>query len=210
MFLKKVFTLALLFSLNSAYSEELPKPIKPSGAFEGQSTKVIMDGKYQQLRWPDLIPDSELRAILNPPESLMNIAEGSEEDIRVQGGLKSSSKGGDTAYERALVSTNVKAEYNNHLIKLPAFIVPLDFTDDGTISSFFAVPFFGACIHVPPPPPNQIIYSTYSKGFKVEQLYEPFWLFGKLSTKKLTNDMATAAYSLQVDDIKVFKMTDEY
>lgn len=197
-------------SKSSKPADTSPTPIKPSGVFEGQSQKVKMDGKYQQLRWPDLIPDADLQAMLNPPDELNDIMEGSADDALPSGGLKSNASIGDSAYAKALVSTNVKPEYNNHFIKLPAFIVPLEFTDDNTITTFFAVPFFGACIHVPPPPPNQIIYATYKKGFKVNQLYEPFWLYGKLSTKKLTNDMATAAYSIEIDDIGNFKITDDY
>ena len=66
------------------------------------------------------------------------------------------------------------------------------------ITEFFIVPFFGACIHVPPPPPNQIIYVKYPQGFKLEELYYPFWLSGMLKTSLVENDMATAAYAMDV------------
>jgi hypothetical protein len=53
-------------------------------------------------------------------------------------------------------------------------------------------------IHVPPPP-NQIVYAEYDKGFKLDSLYESFWLSGTLSTTLIENDMATAAYIIKVD-----------
>ena len=43
-------------------------------------------------------------------------------------------------------------------VRLPGFIIPLDARRDGVLDEFLLVPYFGACIHVPPPPPNQLVY----------------------------------------------------
>lgn len=91
-------------------------------------------------------------------------------------------------------------------IRIPGFIVPLEFSDNQVITEFFIVPFFGACIHVPPPPPNQIIHVKYPKGFKFETLYNPFWLSGVLKTTLVENAVATAAYGLEVHLIEDYTL----
>jgi hypothetical protein len=110
------------------------------------------------------------------------------------------------AYEAALVSTKTRAEFNNTNIRLAGFIVPIEFDGEQNISEFFLVPYFGACIHLPPPPPNQIIHvtintSTMKKGFKMEQLYEPVWISGKIKSQLLQSTVATSAYSMVADNI---------
>lgn len=205
---KTIFFALLVTVVPSAFSAS-PKDKVDDGT--KRPAKPVMDGKYEQLRWPYLMPDEDLEAIANPPESLLEIPEGSELDIPLDSPLDTTKKPEPkNAYERALVSTNIRPEFNNRLIKIPAFIVPLDITEDDKATTFFAVPFFGACIHVPPPPPNQIIYASFDKGVVLEKLYDPIWLYGTLRTDKITNDMATAAYTLKVDKVKEFKPTDHY
>ena len=58
--------------------------------------------------------------------------------------------------------------------RIPGFVVPLKTTEDIRILEFFLVPYYGACIHVPPPPPNQIIHVKYKEGFTLEALYRSF------------------------------------
>ncbi len=48
---------------------------------------------------------------------------------------------------------------------------------------FLLVPFVGACIHVPPPPPIQIIYVKFPEGYKSRALYDAVWVTGRLATK---------------------------
>jgi hypothetical protein len=66
-------------------------------------------------------------------------------------------------------------------VKLPGYVLPLDF--DGTlVKSFLLVPYVGACIHVPPPPPNQIVFVRLKHGFKSAELFAPVWVTGRIST----------------------------
>ena len=83
-------------------------------------------------------------------------------------------------------------------ISIPGFIVPLEFDDELIVTEFFLVPYFGACIHVPPPPPNQIIYVKYAKGLELKTLYDPFWIYGTLKTSTVENDTATASYTIDM------------
>ena len=90
-------------------------------------------------------------------------------------------------------------------IKIPGFIVPLDFSSEKEIKNFFLVPYFGACIHVPPPPPNQIIYVSSEKPFQLKNLYDPYWISGTLKTTSVTNDMAVAAYSMAMKTMEIYE-----
>jgi hypothetical protein len=86
------------------------------------------------------------------------------------------------------------------MIRLPGFVVPLEFNEDQVITQFFLVPYFGACLHMPPPPPNQIVLVDAPRGLTVEELSTPLWISGKLSTQVTENDMAMSTYSLQMMD----------
>jgi hypothetical protein len=80
-------------------------------------------------------------------------------------------------------------------VKIPGFVVPLE-GDDESLTEFLLVPYFGACIHVPPPPSNQIVYVKFDKGVPVDDLYDAVWVSGKLSTKGWSGDIATVGYSM--------------
>ena len=160
--------------------------------------KLAKPTEFATIQWPDLMPQEDLDALLNPPAYLADIEDGSPED-QISSQMSSSIAAAmDDRYQQALVSTKIRPEMNGQAIRIPGFIVPLEFSDDQLITEFFVVPFFGACIHVPPPPPNQIIHVKYPKGFKLEALYNPFWLSGVLKTSLIENDMATAAYAMEV------------
>ena len=64
-------------------------------------------------------------------------------------------------------------------IKIPGFAVPLE-GDDGFeyVKEFLLVPTFGACIHVPPPPPNQVIHVILDKPVYFEKLMYAVWVSG--------------------------------
>ncbi|OFI36295.1 hypothetical protein BFC17_08695 [Alteromonas lipolytica] len=86
--------------------------------------------------------------------------------------------------------------YNGQRIKIPGFIVPLEGTAELT-TEFLLVPFFGACIHVPPPASNQIVYVKMNEGVPVENLYDAVWVEGVFSTVRYSSDIAAAGYSMQ-------------
>jgi uncharacterized protein len=103
-------------------------------------------------------------------------------------------------------------ELDGRNIKLPGYVLPLDF--DGTlVKSFLLVPYVGACIHVPPPPPNQIVYVKVKQGFENGELFAPVWVTGRMSTgmnkTSLTwVDGATDVdfgYSLQATEVEPYE-----
>lgn len=166
------------------------------------ASKAFALGNYQTVEWTDLMPKDDLEAFLNPPDSINEIEDGSDAD-KIADQIKAALDApGDSRYQQALVSTKVIPEFDGKAIRIPGFIVPLAFgVDQHHVTKFFLVPYFGACIHVPPPPPNQIVYAEFEKGFKLTSLYDPFWLYGTIKTTIVENDTATAAYTIKVDSV---------
>jgi hypothetical protein len=169
--------------------------------------------KYDVIEWVDLIPQADLDALLNPPASITSIPHGFDSTLdqlsdAIDKGIEQSKKiptPEEQAYSAALESTNVKNELANKNIRLPGFIVPVEYSDAQVITEFFLVPYFGACIHVPAPPPNQVVYVKYPKGLHLTALYDPFWIEGELKTEIKKNDIATAAYEVTADAIKPYE-----
>lgn len=89
--------------------------------------------------------------------------------------------------------------------KIPGFVVPLKTTEDMRILEFFLVPYYGACIHVPPPPPNQIIHVKYKEGFTLEALYDPVWVEGTLVVESTENDIAKSSYSVVAEKVERYQ-----
>lgn len=215
-----VFTLYLgLF--NVGCSKNSPGNLNGNDNFihEGEpsisKTKSSTKPTYTTIEWTDLLPTEDLEALENPPDYLSEIEDGSESDqltsqlkTELTPGINSTDSALEDRYQQALTSNKIRPEFNGRPIRIPGFIVPLEFDDHQTITTFFLVPFFGACIHMPPPPPNQIIYAEYEPGIRLEALYDPFWITGTLSTSLVENDTATAAYSMSVSIIEPYTDTN--
>lgn len=166
---------------------------------------LLADEHYQLIDWVDLMPDDDLEALMNPPEYLDEIEDGSMEDqisSQLLGALENSA---DDRYQQALTSAKVKPEYDQRPIRLPGFIVPVEMNEEQLVTEFFLVPFFGACIHYPPPPPNQIIYVTSKEGVAQQNLYDPYWVEGTLTTSITENEVAVSAYSMAADNIELYE-----
>jgi uncharacterized protein len=100
------------------------------------------------------------------------------------------------AWENAPVVTAL----NNKMVKLSGFLVTLE-GDGKSVSEFLLVPFFGACIHVPPPPSNQIVL-VRTKPFKVKEVFQTVAVTGRLRTEVARNDLASASYVLEATHVE--------
>jgi len=174
------------------------------------------------IEWTDLMPDEDLRLL----EQMPAVDHGDLSDEELAGDQNLDPLGGpDPAlagqvenaiaramgtspadeegrtWEDALVSTRTRLEFDGSRIRLPGFIVPLEFDDEMNISEFFLVPYFGACIHLPPPPPNQIIFVDYPQGLQLDALYNPFWVTGTLKVERVENDTALAVYAMEAEAV---------
>lgn len=135
----------LLVACGKKSSDELN-----TSASTPRATQQALDPSFKTIEWIDLMPQDDLDALLNPPDYLDEIEDGSEEDQLSNQFQIAIAQASDDRYQKALVSTRIKPEFDNQKIRLPGFIVPLEFGKNQTITRFFLVPYFGACIHLPP------------------------------------------------------------
>ena len=66
-------------------------------------------------------------------------------------------------------------------------------------------PYVGACIHVPPPPPNQMVYVKSAAGISLKSVHEAYWVTGKMRVEQTTTNLGAAAYALDADKIEQYQ-----
>ena len=153
------------------------------------SLYILDDIAYQEIMWDKLVP---------PAFSADAIMAKYEDQI---------AQLNDSSPEAADLYAQMQEEFNNApvneslnetLVRLPGFIAPLEYTDD-LITEFLLVPYFGACIHVPPPPANQTVLVKLSEGqgIKFEDAWFPFWVMGKITTQRATTELAQAGFYME-------------
>ena len=116
--------------------------------------------------------------------------------------------------ERKLLETAVNSNLNGKQIRLAGYLLPLDLSAR-TIREFLLVPFVGACIHVPPPPPNQIVHAVSEKPipYRADELFKPIWATGVIITRSLTKELylvdgsgnVDIGYLLKVDSVEPYE-----
>lgn len=89
-------------------------------------------------------------------------------------------------------------------VKLPGFIIPFDVDANG-VTSFMLVPYVGACIHTPPPPPNQLVFVTTAEPWPNDEWWDPVWVSGQLSAKAMSTQIADVGYQLTARKIEVYE-----
>ena len=137
----------------------------------------------RELDWLELMPEDEVELLRNAPAV-------------DHSGMFTMEQQGSFRTVQALHEQN---------IRMPGYIVPVDVDDDQKMSSFFLVPYFGACIHVPPPPPNQIVYVTLATPIAVTDIYDAFWVEGTLRVETVQKDIAASAYVLAADKVTLYE-----
>lgn len=156
------------------------------------------------LDWSDLIPEgedprpvpqlAELPGFASPFSADGDFSDpdriGREHDPDNEGGTLADAQTG---------TFNTIDRWAGERVRVPGFIVPLDY-EDGATTRFLLVPYFGACIHAPPPPPNQTLYAEIDDPLRVERLSRAVWIEGVLETGRFDSVMGDAAYSMRVED----------
>ncbi|WP_334019660.1 DUF3299 domain-containing protein [Alteromonas sp. S015] len=160
---------------------------------------------YEEIDWVALMPEDDLSALLNRPKFLNDIADGSAADSIDDFASKQLEDEQAQRYQQALVSTRVIEAFDGKAIRIPGFIVPLEQNDEQKATAFFVVPYFGACLHMPPPPPNQILYVEYKEGIAIENLYDPYWFEGTVKIDNHESALGTSAYSLVLDSFALYE-----
>ena len=158
---------------------------------------------YNEITWVELIPANELEILMNPPEQLMMMPDSAFADDLFQA-LDSEPDPAADAYFAALSSSNIVPDHLKKNIRLPGFVVPLEFNEQQLVTEFFLVPYFGACIHNPPPPPNQTLYVASLDGIEIEDIAMPIWVHGQLQDKVIENDTAKSVYFMQLEEFEMY------
>ncbi len=157
---------------------------------ENVSQPKIVDG-YEEIIWEDMMPEGEEERLLEMYAGLTmgysGIAEGSAADKAVQIG-----------------TFNVVDDLDGKKIRLPGYTVPFEYGPDVQITEFLLVPYFGACLHAPPPPPNQTLYIKAETPIRMGDLSQAVWVYGTLHTETQTSELADTAYTLTLERIEEY------
>jgi hypothetical protein len=90
----------------------------------------------------------------------------------------------------------LRDDLDGTVVRIPGFVTPLAF-EGSRVSQFLLVPYVGACIHVPPPPANQIVFVAGFSGYKPEGMLYPVWVTGRLSAVPLETELASVGYQIK-------------
>jgi hypothetical protein len=150
--------------------------------------------KPRELSWDDLMP-----AMSAPPPAAFPGA-------GIPG--KDNPATGESSPPASSYTFNPVKALDGQYVKLPGYIVPLESDAGGMLDEFLLVPYFGACIHVPPPPPNQIVYVKLKKPFNLKSMADPYWITGTITTKPWMGDMADTDYVMSGDKVELFVWKD--
>jgi hypothetical protein len=90
------------------------------------------------------------------------------------------------------------------IVKIPGFMVPLE-DNQRNVAEFLLVPTPQACIHVPPPPPNQMVLIDMEKGHETDIAYGPIWVYGKLMLKSKRHFYGESSYTMEGIKIEPYR-----
>jgi hypothetical protein len=153
-----------------------------------QNTADTKSTTYKTITWDDLMPKG-----WDPMTEFKKIdfSKMKDSDPRAQDAL--------VHLRETWNNSPVEQSMSGARIRIPGFIVPLEEAHH-QISEFLLVPYFGGCIHVPPPPANQIIHVFPIKPLKKElQSMDAVWISGVLETLPSDTGMGSAGYRMKAD-----------
>ena len=168
-----------------------PPANAPSKAAKAPSSAT--QATYREINWDALMPKD-----WDPSKAFkgLNLGRLNDADPRAMQALDQLKE----MWENAPTTTAL----NGVRVRIPGFIVPLERTRDA-ISEFLLVPYFGACIHTPPPPSNQIIHVFPARMLKNMTAMEPVWVSGALEATRSGTSMGSAGYRLNADVVEPYK-----
>ncbi len=101
-------------------------------------------------------------------------------------------------------ATKLNKALDGALIRMPGFMIPLEFSAEG-VTSFLLVPYIGACIHTPPPPPNQLVIVSRKEPWPIDQLWDPVWVTGVIRTQLQSTELGETGYALSADEMEIYE-----
>ncbi len=166
-----------------------------------EKEKSLDEKSYRELAWTELAPDTEAEdKIIAKYQPLI--------DKIPEGG-----KGAKPIYDKMIAEFNAlpaNPKLDGEKIKIPGYITVLE-QNKGLISEFLLVPYYGACIHVPPPPLNNTLLIKLNKDQRLhlDDVYSPVWVKGVIHVKNTKTDLATAGYLIENAEVTLFDDEEE-
>lgn len=140
---------------------------------------------YREITWDDLIPPGT-------PYSEI-IGEGDRDEVNDTWAPIFDENG-----------AKLNESLDGQVIKMPGYILPLESGTEG-VTEFILVPYVGACIHVPPPPPNQLVFATTTQPWPSDSLWDAIWVTGTMTTNLISTTLGDIGYALDVTDIEIYE-----
>lgn len=100
-------------------------------------------------------------------------------------------------------ATRFNTDLTGQEISLPGYVIPLEWESSG-VTAFLLVPYVGACIHVPPPPPNQLVFVIPETPWPSEDLWEAVWVTGRLDAHLQSTDLAEIGYQIAAARVEIY------
>ena len=150
------------------------------------------DPAFPELQWDNLMP-----ADWDPMAAFrgMNIAELQDNDPKAQEALEKMRKAWNDA--------PINPAYTGKKVRIPGFAIPIEQSEKG-VDELLLVPYFGACIHTPPPPANQIIHVKLSEPQPAVGAMQAYWVWGELTASKFSSELGDAAYLLTATGLQPY------
>ncbi len=166
--------------------------VQPALSGEAPPPGASVPGRTRTIGWEQLIP-----AGWDPFKDLkaLNLDKLKDNDPSADEALKKMRKLWDNAPINPLIL--------GQSVRLPGYMVPLEDLPEGT-KEFLLVPYFGACVHSPPPPANQIVHVVLDKPTKRFRLMDTLWVTGPLSATKTDSHMGVSSYRIDAKQVTPF------
>lgn len=191
--MKYIFIL-LALTLASAASADTKKPaVTPRRGAEN----TVTDSAYKKIEWDELVPKNWDPA---KPFRELKLETLNDADPRVMKVLE--------IMKREWGHAPINPEFDGKKVKIPGFVVPLE-EQGHAVTEFLLVPYFGACIHVPPPPANQIIHVISAKPIPNLRMMDTVWVAGEMKAARYSTHMpmglSNAGYQINSIAVTAYK-----
>ena len=155
----------------------------------------VVDG-YTELRWDDLVPKGwdPMKGLQD--KGINNIAMLNDGDPKTIDLMRQMREAWDNA--------PTEPTLDGSKVRLPGYLVPLEETAAGH-TEFLLVPYFGACIHTPPPPANQIVLVVPARPASGFRSMDTVWVNGVLKTTRTNSPMGSTGYRLEAARVERYQ-----
>jgi len=154
---------------------------------------------YKTIEWNDLMPDPWVKEMSKEMAALSKLS-------YMQDTSDEANKAMNAVRKKLDEAPIVKAQLNKK-IRIPGYAVPLD-AERSDKREFLLVPYFGACIHTPPPPANQIVLvrpNAQSKIKKMPESMDVLWVEGELKEGRISTSQGVSGYMLEAVTIAPYE-----